>query len=61
MTLCVPYWWSKECYDICNDDVRGGWKTLWLRIRLSMERDIPMQTRIHVTVAFGIGNRFSRQ
>lgn len=31
--LAVPYWWSPRCYDICRDDVRGGWKCLWIAFR----------------------------
>ena len=37
MTLAIPYWWSPRCYDIRNDDIRGGWKCIWTRLLFNRE------------------------
>jgi hypothetical protein len=39
MTLAIPYWWSKKCYDITMDEIRGGWRAFWFRIEFQRNRN----------------------
>jgi hypothetical protein len=63
MTLAIPYWWSKSCYDITYDEMRGGWKCLWFRVRKTplMHRGscfMGSMKRIDITIEFGRGSLF---
>jgi len=29
------FWWSKEVYDICYDEFRGGWRFLGIGLHLN--------------------------
>lgn len=57
MSVFLPFWWSPRIYFINMDEVMGGWRVLFLRIRFEREPMYGAVFGFRMRVAFGISAR----
>jgi hypothetical protein len=57
VTLFLPFWWSPRIYFIHMDEVMGGWRGVFLRVRFEREPMYGKCFGFRIRCAFGIGAR----
>lgn len=58
--LIIPLpWYSKQAYDVCLDELRGGWRVLVWRLEIHSEKPFGnMSAGLKVLCQIGISTRF---